>query len=70
MSSCQNEYEDVREFREAEVRTAAKQFLRQVVVNLCAPEGLSGHVDLAFNVDRKKIISEVLIELGEEMKNE
>jgi hypothetical protein len=68
MSSCQSDSEEFREARIKEVRAAAKAFLKQVALNLCIPEGVSGRIDMAFGVQRKQVIAEVLQELGKELE--
>lgn len=61
---------EVRVQRIQEVRVTVRSFLTQVVSNLCIPEGLSGKVDMAFKINRRKLIAETMIELGKEMLEE
>lgn len=53
--------------REEEVYQKSKEFLRQIAVNLCIPEGMSGKFDIAFKVDRQKQIARAMRELAEEL---
>lgn len=74
MSSCQKKsYEiemqdEIRDGRKKEISEMSTAFLRNVVINLCTPEGISGHIDIAFGIDRCKIISEVLYNLAKELE--
>jgi len=67
MSSCPSESE-VRKEREQEVYTKSRDFLRRVVANLLVLEGISGRVDAAFKVNRKKILARVLREQADELE--
>jgi hypothetical protein len=76
MSSCQKRLSDaelqdeVKKEREGEILTASKIFIRDVVINMCALEGISGHIDSAFGIDRGKIIAEALKEVAKELEEE
>lgn len=72
MSSCPNEdlARKVEENRRSEIREKSRAFLKQVVMNLCIPEGQSGRYDLAFHINRAPIIAEVLREIAKELDNE
>lgn len=76
MSSCQKRSndeetrEEVKKLREAEVFTSSKNFLRDVVFNMCTLEGISGHIDTAFEVDRGKIIAQVLRDIVKELEED
>lgn len=73
MSSCPDDQpevsqEEARVRREEEVYEKAKSFLRQVVVNLCIPEGITGRFDIAFKVDRQKEIMRAMKDLVKEFE--
>ena len=72
MSSCPNasDEEEFRVKREGEVRDKVRAFLKTVALNLASLEGMSGTIDVAFKIDRQRIIAEVLVELGTDMLNE
>ncbi|NDC22611.1 MAG: hypothetical protein EBZ49_00550 [Proteobacteria bacterium] len=67
MSSCPLDSDKFKREREEEIRVAAKIFLKQVALNLCIPEGVSGKIDLAFGISRQHLVGEVMKELGEEL---
>lgn len=70
-SSCHNPSSEaeVKAAREKEVEEKAHGFLRQVVGNLCIPEGITGRVDMAFHVNRRLIIARVLRNLAKEIED-
>lgn len=73
MSSCQNEAEveeKTRKQREEEIRVRSKAFLKTIAENMCIPEGISGRIDVAFAINRTKIIAEVMVELGKELQQD
>jgi len=71
-SSCPNENDSLEEQakvkadREKEVEEKSLAFLRTVTQNLCGYTGMSGQIDLAFKVDRQKIMAKVLRRLADE----
>ena len=67
MSSCQKGF---KKKRERDIYNQSKNFIKQIVVNMCVPEGFSGHVDLAFHVERKRIIAKALRDLSKELVDE
>lgn len=67
MSSCQDDHDRIVAQREQDVYDKAKGFLKHVVNNLCIPEGMTGQFDIAFKIDRQKIIARVLEDLGKEL---
>lgn len=71
MSSCQKSIiteDEAKDARIGDIKKATKQFLNEVIFNLCLPEGPSGRLDMAFNINRAKVILEVLKELSEELE--
>lgn len=59
--------DDVKKLREKAARQTALSFLRQIAHNLCLPKGFNGHIDLAFKVDRARIVGETMIQIGNEL---
>lgn len=68
-SSCQSASEAFRTEREAVIRQKVREFLHQVGVNLSTPEGISGHLDLALKIDRRRIIGEEMTRIGKELQD-
>lgn len=68
-SSCQDDSRKIVEEREKEVYSKSKEFFRLIVQNMCLPEGMTGHFDIAFHIDRQKIIAKALIDLGKELSD-
>lgn len=66
-SSCPSEQEKYRSEREEEVYKNSKILLKQIVLNMCIPDGMTGQFDIAFKVDRQKQVARALRELGEEL---
>jgi hypothetical protein len=71
MSSCpkSSDEEVIKEDREREIVEKSSVFLRSVVLNLCALEGVSGHIDRAFSINRPKILAKVLRDLAKELED-
>lgn len=65
-SSCPCESE-VKEKREDEIRAKAYRFLKRVAQNLVIPEGVSGRVDIAFKINRKKLVADAMRKIVEEL---
>ena len=69
-SSCPSEQEKHKLEREEEVYQNSKILLKQIVLNMCIPDGMTGQFDLAFKVDRQRCIARALRDLGEEFGKE
>lgn len=70
-SSCPSlSPQEVKEGREKDIEDKATAFLRQVVQNMCVPEGINGRFDLAFKINRRQIIARVLKQLSKELEDE
>ena len=71
MSSCQKSSDEdfVKQEREREITEKSSAFLKTVVLNLCALEGASGHIDRAFSINRPKILAKVLKDLAKELED-
>lgn len=59
---------DVVNRRHQEIKEKGHRFLKQVALNLCVPEGISGKIDLAFKIDRKKLVAEILRDVAKELE--
>jgi hypothetical protein len=78
MSSCPKsddpevtiDSQEIKKEREEEIRRVSKSFLMATVNNLCIMEGISGHIDAALEIDRRKVILSALIDLVKEMEAE
>lgn len=72
MSSCPKKSEEkvLRERREDDVLKKMKAFLKRVCLNLCIYDGVTGRMDMAFKVDRNKIVIQALREVADEIKKE
>ena len=74
MSSCQRKSdsevvpEELKKERELEIYNLSKSFLNEVVMNMCALEGMSGHIDAALGIDRSTIIAKVLQDVAKELE--
>lgn len=56
--------------REQDVYDNSKIFFRHIVTNMCIPEGMTGQFDIAFSINRKKILARVLQDLGKELEED
>ena len=62
--------EDFKMRRSEEIRKLTTPFLRQVAMELAAPQGLDGNIDIAFQIDRLKIVAEEMVSVGKSLLKE
>lgn len=70
ISSCPSDQDKYRSDRETELYTSIKSLVKQIATGMCIPTGMSGQFDIAFKVDRQKIVAKVFREIGEELEKE
>ena len=79
MSSCRNASKTrevphrisvakMRKEREVQIYSSIQNFLRPIVSNTLVLEGISGNFDMAFKVNRKKIVAQYLRDLADELE--
>lgn len=56
--------------REEEIDSTVTTFLRNTIINLLALEGMSGIIDIAFKIDRRVIIKNILLKLVKELEED
>jgi len=73
-SSCRKhlsiEEEEVKLERIKDIELKSENFLRQVALNLCRLEGISGRLDIAFKIKRAPIIARVMKKIAKELLDE
>lgn len=60
------QFDDLKADREKTVQATCEKFLRRIAQNLSIPVGINGRFDIAFGIDRKRIIGKAMLKIGKE----